>query len=76
MPKQTVSLRFLCKKGVLKKNFIIFPLKHLYRSLSLNKIPQACNLLKKILLHRSFPMNTYFVEHVQLAFSDNEYTNK
>ena len=47
-----------CKKGVLR-NFVKLTGKHLCQSLFLNKVAglRTATVLKKILLHRSFPVN-------------------
>ena len=59
-----------CKKGVLR-NFAKFTGKHLCQGLFFNKVAKACNLLKKSLRHRCFPVNfakfprtPFFTEHL------------
>ena len=62
-----------CKKGVLE-NFVKFTGKHLYQSLSFNKVAglRSATLLKKRLWHRCFPVNfskflrtPFLTEHLQ-----------
>ena len=74
MQEQSVSLRFCCKKGVLK-NFLLFRGKHLCPSFSFDKVAcfkpadyyvfsfEFCKVFK----------TTYFVEYEQSAASGNEY---
>ena len=44
------------RKNVLG-NLAKFTAKHLYQNLFFNKVMEACNLLKKRLSHRCFPVN-------------------
>ena len=71
------------KKGVLKI-FAKFKRKHLYESLSFNKVAglRSATLLKKRLLYRCFPVNfakflrtTFLTEHLRRLLQNKLYKN-